>query len=433
MTIRPCPLLGAQGRRVTPAREENWVYDPSGNWYNYKRRSNGSLQTNQNRRHNKVNEITTYASSSVPASFDRAGNMKRIPRALSGTSYYEASWDAWNRLVRLKTPGSSPVGSYSGTALNVTYAYDGLFRRTKKNVLTGSSSGLTHFYYNAEWKCVEERQGSSTSASKQFIFGARGRNDLVFRERFGTGAGRHYALCDNMGSKVAITNASGSVQERYSYTAFGDLESVMAADYTPRGNNKSNYDWETLYHGEVRDDESGYYNYGYRYYVPMLGKWPSRDPIGEQGGINLYAFVGNNGVNNWDLNGMKPCSDYSKSRAGDTPTGLEGRTLEDEGYEKKFNGCDAPDSHYKVVYFTQACNDHDICYQTCGETQASCDSALRSAMRSACFDQLPWWMSAWLPSCLLQAEAYYHVLQAVAGEDFEETQDYHCKWECCEE
>ena len=48
--------------------------------------------------------------------------------------------------------------------------------------------------------------------------------------------------------------------------------------------------------------------YGYRYYDPKTGKWPSRDPIEEEGGVNLYGFVGNDGVNWWDLLGRKkPC------------------------------------------------------------------------------------------------------------------------------
>jgi hypothetical protein len=36
----------------------------------------------------------------------------------------------------------------------------------------------------------------------------------------------------------------------------------------------------------------------------MTGRWPSRDPIGEKGGVNLYGFVGNDGVNKWDRLGM---------------------------------------------------------------------------------------------------------------------------------
>ena len=44
--------------------------------------------------------------------------------------------------------------------------------------------------------------------------------------------------------------------------------------------------------------------YGYRYYTPQTGRWPSRDPIGEMGGVNLYGFVGNDGVNRWDFLGL---------------------------------------------------------------------------------------------------------------------------------
>ncbi|MFZ9937806.1 MAG: tyrosine-type recombinase/integrase [Luteolibacter sp.] len=44
--------------------------------------------------------------------------------------------------------------------------------------------------------------------------------------------------------------------------------------------------------------------YGYRYYDPVTGRWPSRDPIEEEGGINLYGFVGNDGINRSDLLGL---------------------------------------------------------------------------------------------------------------------------------
>ncbi len=49
---------------------------------------------------------------------------------------------------------------------------------------------------------------------------------------------------------------------------------------------------------------SGVRFYGYRFYDPETGRWPSRDPIGERGGINLYGFVGNDGVNRWDYLGL---------------------------------------------------------------------------------------------------------------------------------
>lgn len=50
--------------------------------------------------------------------------------------------------------------------------------------------------------------------------------------------------------------------------------------------------------------------YGYRYYDPITGSWPSRDPIEEQGGINLYGFVGNDGISRVDNLGLWPDGDY---------------------------------------------------------------------------------------------------------------------------
>jgi uncharacterized protein RhaS with RHS repeats len=45
--------------------------------------------------------------------------------------------------------------------------------------------------------------------------------------------------------------------------------------------------------------------YNYRYYSPELGRWLNRDPIGENGGNNLYGVVGNDGINGWDELGLK--------------------------------------------------------------------------------------------------------------------------------
>ena len=45
-------------------------------------------------------------------------------------------------------------------------------------------------------------------------------------------------------------------------------------------------------------------NYGYRFYDPLTGRWPSRDPIGEDGGTNLYGFVGNDGIDFVDNTGL---------------------------------------------------------------------------------------------------------------------------------
>jgi RHS repeat-associated protein len=55
---------------------------------------------------------------------------------------------------------------------------------------------------------------------------------------------------------------------------------------------KSNYDTKQVFY------------YGFRYYDPVTGRWPSRDPIEEAGGLNLYAMVGNDPVNLIDYIGL---------------------------------------------------------------------------------------------------------------------------------
>ena len=52
------------------------------------------------------------------------------------------------------------------------------------------------------------------------------------------------------------------------------------------------------------DDETELYYYGYRYYLPELGSWFNKDPVGRKGGINLYGYVRNNSISTYDLLGL---------------------------------------------------------------------------------------------------------------------------------
>ena len=67
--------------------------------------------------------------------------------------------------------------------------------------------------------------------------------------------------------------------------------------------------------------------YGYRYYDPVTGRWPSRDPIGERGGVNLYTFVGNDGVGSFDYMGEDPLRNPITGNTLDNP--IKGETLDD--------------------------------------------------------------------------------------------------------
>ncbi len=65
--------------------------------------------------------------------------------------------------------------------------------------------------------------------------------------------------------------------------------------------------------GQYYDSETGlYYNY-HRYYDPAIGRYLTADPIGLDGGVNLYAYVQNNPVNWVDPYGLSYLDDYTRN------------------------------------------------------------------------------------------------------------------------
>ena len=85
---------------------------------------------------------------------------------------------------------------------------------------------------------------------------------------------------------------------------------------------------------------SGVIYYGYRHYDPVTGRWPSRDPIGERGGINLYGMVGNDALNNSDYLGLRKLTEKERRMlnkmgiGGNNSLIVFGQCCEDEDMEE---------------------------------------------------------------------------------------------------
>lgn len=101
--------------------------------------------------------------------------------------------------------------------------------------------------------------------------------------------------------------------ERYSLVNEGcdrvdvwDLVSTL--DYSPFGKvltRRSPYTPRYQFSTKEWDEEVGLCYYGYRFYSPVLGRWVNRDPIGERGGINLFAVVRNSPLQHIDQVGLE--------------------------------------------------------------------------------------------------------------------------------
>jgi RHS repeat-associated protein len=106
-------------------------------------------------------------------------------------------------------------------------------------------------------------------------------------------SGTTFPLTDALGSTIALTDATGNIQTQYTYEPFGGT--------TPSGATSTN---AYQFTGRVNDG-TGLYYYRARYYSPRYGRFVSGDPMGFGGGVNVYAYAGDNPVSFRDPFGLK--------------------------------------------------------------------------------------------------------------------------------
>ena len=303
--------LSAQKDSVTGLNfAECWGLDATGNWRDFRQDDDGSgWDLIQTRTSNQVNEITdiheTRGLSWITPLYNRAGNMTRIPKPGDPTNYFTATYDSWNRLVKIE----------EGQNTLAEYAYDGAKRRTLKKTYSGGQLDKTrHFYYTdpSRWQVLEERLESggeiSTFPDRQFLWGLRYIDDLLLRDRDttdpknGTLDERLYALQDANWNVTSIAGSDGTIQERYAYSAYG-APSVLTTAFATRAN--SDYAWESLFGGYRFDFGTVNYHVRHRNLLSRLGCWNRRDPIGYAGkDSNLYRYVRDNPLVYGDPKGL---------------------------------------------------------------------------------------------------------------------------------
>jgi RHS repeat-associated protein len=143
--------------------------------------------------------------------------------------------------------------------------------------------------------------------------------------------------------------------------------------------------------------------YAYRYYDPVIGRWPSRDPIEEMGGINLYGFVNNNGVNNWDLLGMVTQNCKITIYAGHT--GAVKREI--GGMANNANKVKHPCDEIQGVacHFGLAVGQGTgFVWPTAGDKEASLNGTHSSEVYNNVADEMDWYLADLLDTMIYNAE-----------------------------
>ncbi len=287
----------------TGGLSQSWTLDATGNWS-----SVTTDGTAQNRTANAANQITSISNAVTPV-YDNAGNMTLVPSPSGGGQGEGCVFDAWNRLVKVTT------GSGETETTVAEYGYDGLGRRVIKKTYdsAGDLSEVRHFFLSDQDQVLQEDIEASPIPNPQslipvcqYVWGLRYVDDLVLRDDnstggdlgiTGSGLGRRlYAIQDANWNVVAVADTSGAVVERYTYTAYGQVE-VRNPDFSSATNNQSAFAWTVLYTGRDLDMETGLQYNRARYYDPALGTFVSTDPLGYKAGdFNLYRYCRNNSV-----------------------------------------------------------------------------------------------------------------------------------------
>jgi RHS repeat-associated protein len=257
-----------------------------------------------------TNSVETATVWNPTYSFDKIGNRE------SSTGSFAASYTANELNQYTAIDSTNPVHDADG---NLTS--DGIWTYTwnNENRLASATNGTVtiDFTYDYQGRLVKKDDGSTVEV---YVYEGWNRiatfelqtSTLTLQTSYlwgldlsGTlqGAGGVGGLLKE-GGLYPTFDANGNIMQKLD----GAGTAVMSVDYDPFGNiiagtltGEYGFSTKPLIDGILM------YYYGFRYYDPGTGRWLSRDSIEEDGGVNLYAFVYNQPLSDFDILGQQGC------------------------------------------------------------------------------------------------------------------------------
>ena len=200
---------------------------------------------------------------------------------------------SWNGEYQLTEVAVDSTANYN----YIYYTYDSFGRK-----LSRMDNDTWEYYIYDGMNLVADYDAYNYRITRTYTYGPGVDNiqSMTIYDEYG-GSETYYYIKDASNTVHVLVDEDGLIVEYYYYDAFGNLMKMRDVNYNLI--TESVYGNRFLFQGREYDYDTALYYFRNRWYEPETGRWLSPDPIGISGGLNLYAFCGNDPVNYIDPEG----------------------------------------------------------------------------------------------------------------------------------